>query len=345
MANKTILGVDIGYDRIKLALVSGRKVMKTASEEMPEGLMKEGRITSRETMVDLIRTMMKANGIRAGLGAYVLPNESTYVKNVKMPLMSIEQLVYNLPFEFNDYITGEIKDYVFDYAVLPNEEPEHKEEEQDQDSQDSDETGETMELMAVGAQRIVIEDMRDIFKKLGMKLRIAAPPLCTYISLIRAQKEKLAEITDEYGILDLGYQSIRMYMYKEDRHVATRVLEIGLSTVDEVLSDAYGVDRHLAHTYLLNNFENCQEREECLTAYDNIAIELMRAMNFYRFSNPDSALGDLWLCGGGAAITPLAEIIEETLDMEVHKAAELVPGGDQIPECHSYVQAIGITYE
>ena len=30
----------------------------------------------------------------------------------------VDQLEYNLPFEFNDYITGERKEYVFDYAVV-----------------------------------------------------------------------------------------------------------------------------------------------------------------------------------------------------------------------------------
>lgn len=350
MAIKTILGIDIGYDRLKMALVTGRRVVKTASAEMPEGLMKEGRITSRETMADLIRQTMRSKNIRASLGAFVLPNESAYVKNVKMPLMTVDQLVYNLPFEFNDYISGEIRDYVFDYAVLPKDEKaeeaeEKKEESQDSPEEDSEETTETIELMAVGAQRDVIENMRDIFKKASIRMRIAAPPLCTYINLIRARKNILSEITDEYGILDLGYESIRLYMYKNDRHVATRILEIGLSTLDDVLSDVYGVDRHLAHTYLLSNFENCQEKEECLTAYDNIAIELMRAMNFYRFSNPDSALADLWLCGGGAAITPLAEIIADTLDMEIHEASELVEGGENIPECYSFLQAIGITFE
>ena len=48
----------------------------------------------------------------------MLPNEVVFIKNVEMPPMSVDQLKYNLPFEFNDYITGERKEYVFDYAVV-----------------------------------------------------------------------------------------------------------------------------------------------------------------------------------------------------------------------------------
>ena len=79
-----------------------------------------------------------------------------------------------------------------------------------------------------------------------------------------------------------------------------------------------------------------------MNAYSNIAVELMRALNFYRFSNPDSALSDLWLCGGGAVIRPLADTISEMLGIDMHPAEELVPGGGRVNECNSFTQAIGI---
>lgn len=344
MAKKTILGVDIGYDRLKLALVNGNNVLQTASAGMPENLVREGRITSREIMSDLIRQTLKDHHIRANNAAFVLPNEMVYIKNVDMPMMSAAQLVYNLPFEFNDYITGEVKDYIFDYAVLDKEETPS---EGETESAFADENGaaETLELMAVGTQKVVVEEAQDILRKAGLKLVKAAPAVSAYIALIRERREEIMQNMTEFGILDLGYESIRMYMFRGDRHVTTRVLEVGLSNLDDALADAYGVDVHLAHTYLLSNFENCQQREECTTAYENIAVELMRAMNFYRFSNPDSDMSDLWLCGGGAMIRPLIQTIGEMLDVRIHPAEELVPGGEAIEECNSFVQAVGITME
>lgn len=338
---KTILGIDIGHDQLKLALVKGGKVIKTASAKMPENLLREGRITSRESMTELLRTTMKENGIRAGRAAIVLPNNITFIKNVEMPWMTVDQLEYNLPFEFNDYITGELKDYVFDYAVLNTPEDSAADEKSAEEEGEAEGSG-TMELMAVGTLKAVLEDMTEILRKAGLKLVMTAPAPCAYISLIRARQAELSELGDEYGILDLGYSEVRMYMFKNDRHVATRALEVGLSTLDDVIADTYGVDVHLAHTYLMTNYENCQQSEVCATAYENIAVELMRALNFYRFSNPNSALSDLWLCGGGAVIAPLAETIGDMLNIQMHPASELVPDGEDIEECNSYTQAIGI---
>ena len=337
---KTVLGIDIGHDQLKLALVKGNTVLKTAFASMPENLLREGRITSRESLGELIRNTMKEHRIRAGRAAFVLPNETVFVKNVEMPRMSVDQLQYNLPFEFNDYITGELREYVFDYAVVSD--PDKPDDVPAAEEGDGEEPANTMELMAVGTMRSVLEDAQQTLRKAGLKLVLTAPAISAYIALIRAQRESLSQMADEYGILDLGFGAIRMYMFRGDRHVATRVLEMGLSSLDGTLADAYGVDVHLAHTYLMSNFEDCQRREECHVTYENIAVELMRALNFYRFSNPNSTLGDMWLCGGGAVIEPLGEVLAEMLDIQLHPASELVPGGDAIEECNSFVQAIGI---
>lgn len=337
---KTILGVDIGHDQLKLSLCKGGRVLKTAIAPMPENLLREGHITSRESMAELIRTTMKENRIRANHAAFVLPNEVVFVKNVSIPQMTVDQLEYNLPFEFNDYITGELKDYVFDYAVISD--PKDAAPAEDA-AEDEDPENATMELMAVGTLREVIEDAQDVLRKAGLKLIMIAPAISAYISLLRAQQRTLNIASEEYAILDLGFKEIRMYMFKKDRHVATRVLEIGMSSLDNVLEDAYGVDVHLAHTYLMTNYEDCLQRDECRAAYENIAVELMRALNFYRFSNPNSGLGDMWLCGGGAVIPSLADTIGEVLNIQLHSADELVRDGDRVEECNCFVQAIGIT--
>ena len=341
---KTILGVDFGYDSLKLALVSGKQVRKTAVIPMPNNLIREGRIISSETMGELIRKTMKEHGIRCGQAAVALANETVFIRSVTMPLMTIDQLNYNLPFEFRDYITDEMKDYLFDYAVVSTTEG-SSESEGEAEGGDGEHSGPIMELMAVAAPKSLLEESREALHRAGLKMVKAAPTVCAYQSLIRAIGKKDEEKPQEYCILDLGYQSIRMYMFREDRHMVTRVLEIGMSSLDQVISEAYSVDVHLAHTYLISNYEDCQSKEYCMNAYGNMTVELMRALNFYRFSNPDSHLEDIWICGGGACIKPLQQTIAETLDMKIHPAGELIPGGAAVEHDYALLQAIGITMD
>jgi len=337
---KTILGVDIGYDSLKLALVSGRQVRKTAVVPMPGSLVKEGRVVSPETMGELLRNTMRENGIHASRAALALPNETVFVRNITVPQMTSDQLRYNLPFEFRDYITDELKNYAFDYAVISND---AQRDEADDTAEEN--AGKAMEVMAVAAPLTLIEESRVILRKAGLKMVKAAPALCAYIALIRQLPAEQRSTNHEYCILDLGYNSVRMYMFRGDQHEVTRVLEVGMSTIDDVIADAYNVDVHLAHTYLLSNFDGCQSKDFCVNAFNNIAVELMRALNFYRFSNPDSQLSDIWLCGGGAAIEPLRAAIAASLDLTIHQAEELLPGSRRPEACNALIQAIGITQD
>ena len=82
-----------------------------------------------------------------------------------------------------------------------------------------------------------------------------------------------------------------------------------------------------------------------MNAYGTISVELIRALNFYRFSNPDSRLDDIWICGGGACIRPLQDSIAENLDLKIHTAEDLIPGRVSVDEDYALLQAIGIAMD
>ena len=105
---KSCLGIDIGKDQLKLVLMKGETIQKAVSVQMPEGLLKEGRIVSVETTGELIRKTMKENKIRCKEAAVVVSSGVCFLRNVTMPEMTADQLVYNLPYEFRDYITDEL---------------------------------------------------------------------------------------------------------------------------------------------------------------------------------------------------------------------------------------------
>lgn len=331
---KDVIGIDIGYDSMNLAQCRAGEVKKVAIAPMPKGLLREGHITSTQALGELLRETLRKEHIRTLHAAVVLPGELCFIRSITMPQMTAEQLSYNLPYEFTDYISDEPKNYYFDYAMLSAAKQESADEEKKN----------VMEVMGVAAPKDVVEDLREAIGKAGMKLVKAAPVECAYISLIR-DAQRHGNGAKESCILDLGYRSVRMYMFKGDRHMVTRILEIGLENIDNVIAEAMGVDVHLAHTYFLSNFEGCQTKDYCLNAYNNIAVELQRALNFYRFSNPDCELNDVWLCGGGVANEYLCKAITDTLDMTVHSASELVRSRKQIENWQKFVAAVGVTMD
>lgn len=346
---KSCLGIDIGKDQLKLVLMKGETIQKAVSVQMPEGLLKEGRIVSVETTGELIRKTMKENKIRCKEAAVVVSSGVCFLRNVTMPEMTVDQLVYNLPYEFRDYITDELKKYVFDYswgfveelpkAKKPKKQPKKKkgEEKPDEKAEDSEERRGEMELLAAAAPLEAIDDLRLMARKAGLKLTFAAPEVSACENLLHYKLKEESDKDKEYGILDLGSTSSRLLIFKGDRHQVTRIIERGMEQVEELLADSLHIDIHLAHTWLLTNHGDCVNSEICQDAFSQISVELMRALNFYQFSNPDSRLEDIYICGGGASIESMRESLKENLDVTIHDASELMDGlgGGRVSEAPS----------
>lgn len=330
---KSCLGIDIGKDQMKLVLMKGENIVKTASVQMPEGLLKDGRIVSVETTGELIRKTMKENKIRCKEAAVVVSSGICFLRNVTMPEMTAEQLVYNLPYEFRDYITDELKKYVFDYSWGSGEEmpkgkklkkASKKKKKEEKPEEEENQKRNEMELLAAAAPLEVMEDLRLMTRKAGLKLTFAAPEVSACENLLHYKLRNEQDKDKEYGILDLGSTSSRLFIFKGDRHQVTRVIERGMEQVEELLADTFHIDIHLAHTWLLANHEDCIHSEVCQDAFSQISVELMRALNFYQFSNPDSRLEDIYICGGGASIATMRQSLEENLDVKIHEAGELL---------------------
>ena len=340
---KSCLGIDIGKDQLKLVLMKGETIQKTASVQMPEGLLKEGRIVSVETTGELIRKTMRENKIRCKEAAVVVSSGICFLRNVTMPEMTPDQLVYNLPYEFRDYITDELKKYTFDYSWGSGEAPlkakklkktkKKKNDENDENSENEEGSErKEMELLAAAAPVEDIEDIRLMARKAGLKLTFAAPEVSACENLLHYKLKDEQDKEKEYGILDLGSTSSRLLIFKGDRHQVTRVIERGMEQVEELLADNFHIDIHLAHTWLLANHEDCVNSDVCRDAFTQISVELMRALNFYQFSNPDSRLEDIWICGGGASIEAMRQSLKESLDVNIHDAGELLEsmGGNHV---------------
>lgn len=328
---KSCLGIDIGKDQMKLVLMKGENIVKTASVQMPEGLLKDGRIVSVETTGELIRKTMKENKIRCKEAAVVVSSGICFLRNVTMPEMTAEQLVYNLPYEFRDYITDELKKYVFDYSWGSGEEmPKGKKlkkaskKKEEKPEEEENQKRNEMELLAAAAPLEVMDDLRLMTRKAGLKLTFAAPEVSACENLLHYKLRNEQDKDKEYGILDLGSTSSRLFIFKGDRHQVTRVIERGMEQVEELLADTFHIDIHLAHTWLLANHEDCIYSEVCQDAFSQISVELMRALNFYQFSNPESRLEDIYICGGGASIATMCQSLEENLDVKIHEAGELL---------------------
>ena len=323
--NKTIIGIDIGASEFKFAACGPSEVHKLAVEPVPDKLVRDGQIVSMEAMSAFLREAAGKHHIRRGRCAVVLPSQLAFVRRTVMPVMTTDQLLLNLPYEFRDFITQEKDKYFYDYAVLGTQQGENSQPEQ-------------LELLAAAALKSTIREYSVMLRRAGFKLAVAAPEEFAYANLIRLYEQAHPkEAGAERCILDLGHTSTRIHIFTGHRFEATRVVDYGGAMVDNAIADAFHVDEHIAKTYKLSNHNGGLDLEACLGIYRAVSVDIMRAINFYSYNNPGS---------GGSCIEQLTAQLQDALGLHLRPISELIPFASPenaaLPLCPT---AVGITQQ
>lgn len=323
---KHTVGIDLGTGTIKLACWDGTSIKKLVQEKTPENRSREDTPSHWEALGLIIKDILKTSGINARSAAIVAPDDKVIIRRFSMPLMTEEQLMYNLPFEFRDYITGNKSDFFYDYSVNAVQKNGEK---------DSD----LLDITAVVAAKATISNYRRLCKAAGLQLETVIPSMCAYQNLIRSQAS--IEVK-ESAILDLGVKASRLTIFTGDVYETDRTAEIGMETLDQAISQELDLDVHSASFSKEQNFSSCLSLPCCERIYSAIANDVRKAVNFYGFNNQTSDLKDLYLCGGGSCIPQLVKVLEEELELNIHPISHLMNrnlSSDQDPEL--FAAAIG----
>ncbi len=318
-------GFDIGEGTVKMLQAAGKEIKKSAVIELPDNIVDEGKIISMDAMADFIRQKSKEKGFARGEAAVILPAGLAFVKTITMPMMNRQQLMFNLPFEFKDYLTAGKDKYLFDYTVL---------------EVINDEAGKPyeMRIFACAIQRATIESYRRMFARAGYKLKLAIPAECAYMSILH-ENGKLAD--KDICVLDLGHHTTCLHIFQRGEYAAKREISMGMAALDEIISEREGVDIHMARAYKESNYNGVLSCKEAKELYANLAFEITKAVNFFNYNNENAELHEIYLSGGGAAIAPLAETIGAERNLHFHSARELAPKLEGIEKAHAILKSYG----
>ena len=302
------VGFDIGSLNLHFAVREGGRVTRVGLEPLPEGLVQNGQVLSYEALADFLRTVRKTYRLPRA-AALVLPPAACYCRRLTTAVMSEDQLKFNLPYEFHEYITGAKEDYFYDYALVGGK---------------AGITPEGLDLMAAAVPKRLIADYAAGFKRGGFKLKAAMPDELAFINLARAG----GDTAHSHCILDLGHSAVRLYMFTGDTFENLRTMDYGLSAVDRAIAETCGVDIHVAATYRSTNHDNCLALPECAAVYNAIAVEVLKAVNFQRFSSGGEEALHIHCCGAGTSNPELIAALRATVNLPLEDMHEFWPDLD-----------------
>lgn len=307
MASRMI-GVEIGSHSLKMVVCSGGVVKKAAVAQLPEDLIVQGKVTSVPAMVGFLKTMMKENGIRPGACAFVVPSPLVITHRVTMPVVSEKEVLLNLPYEFRDFVGKEGASYLYDYSVI--------------EVKDNN----VMELYAAAVKKEVLEEYYSVFRKAGMTMKVATPAEMAWLNLVRRNPN----LPKKLCIVDIGHNTTRVSIYDNGNYIMGKTIDKGGALVDETIAAMQQIDAHAARMRKETNMDKVQTEEYCQDAYQNLTIEVMKALNFYSYSEAAESgqLEHLYYAGGSASIDALRNTLLKGTDLVQHHAHRLVNMGD-----------------
>ena len=308
-----IVAMDLGTAQAKLVWYAGGRVKRTVAAPLPDQLVSNGVIVSMDAMADFLKQLAKENGIPRTGAAVILPDRLVFTRSTALPPMTQQQLAYNLPFEFRDYLTQEKGQYYFDYSVQGIE---------------RDESGKAvqMQLFACAVLKSTIEDYRAMLRRAGFRLKLALPEQCAYAALVRAHFAAAgAQNGEDVCVVDIGETGLRLHIFQDGNVATRRSVELGMRDLVHLISDKTGVDEHIAHAKMLADYDGILGSEDARDLYHRMAAEVTKAVNFYNYNNRERTLRCVYLCGGGAAVEPLRRSFFETVRLDIRPVGELLP--------------------
>lgn len=326
---KTVLAFDIGESYIKMACRENDKI-RVFAEQLPANLVQDGTIQMPHMMTDFLKSMKKEYHVPKGECGVIIPEELTVCRKLTLPVMTEKQLEVNLPFEFSDFISEEANKYVYDYAVEKIN--------YDEEGKPTD-----MELTGAAISKETASTYVTMFRSAGFNLRTLIPQ---EVAMTNIMKKALAdgriEADKEYCIADLGHRFIQIYIFKGATLHVLRNIHMGNMILDQVIAEHENVDEFVARTYKNTNYNEILRKDYVKETMSQMAIEIMKVINFYRFNNREAELEDIYFVGGGSGLDELCDSITEVTGLNGRSIMSILPRNVEVSADLSAVLAIGV---
>jgi type IV pilus assembly protein PilM len=340
LSKKTqLVAIDIGSSSIKLvqlAELKGGKFELTHFGMMPlaEECIVEGSIKKPEQVAEALTKLIKAEKIQGRYAVSAVAGEAVFIKKIKVPLMSEEELSEKIAQEAEQYIPFDIDDVALDFQLLGTVKAEKKEksdshkenefdgEHQNIDPQNEDAHGEAnlemMEVLLVAVQRSVIDERTDILLEAGLKPAII--DLNVFALMNAAQLTNNLPSEGITALIDLGDSFTHINIVQDGKMGYSRDIPIGGGYCTKMLMSKFKVPFNQTIEIKRGIFSTEINEEEVIAtiaqAYKKVLEEIQKSFEYFGTLSGNQ-VEKVLLCGGGSMIRGIDGYIADYLKIPV----------------------------
>ncbi|MFZ1850870.1 MAG: pilus assembly protein PilM [Nitrosomonas sp.] len=300
----TLIGIDISSSSIKMVELS--RVGKDAQlyrmeryviEAIPAESVTEGNIVNMEAVSECLQRAWRRMGTRLKNVALALPLTDVITKKVNVPAGQREEdLVFQVENEASQYIPFSLDEVDLDFQVVgPNVE-----------------NAEEVEVLIAASRKEKVEDRVAVALSAGLKAMVMdiepyAAQSAFELALNHLPEEGKNQII---ALVDIGATTIKMNVFHNGESVYSRDQPFGGNQLTQEISNQFNLPLEEAEIAKRNGSLPENYKSDVLQPFcETLAIEIMRAIQFFYTSTQYTEINYIFIAGGCASIAGLNEII------------------------------------
>jgi type IV pilus assembly protein PilM len=313
-----LVAIDIGSSSIKLIKLTELKKGKhelTHFGVMPlaEGCVVEGVVKNPEMVAEALKKLIKAEKSQGNYAASSVAGEAVFIKKIKVPLMSKDELFFKVNQEAEQYIPFDINDVVLDFQLLGSKSDGVKE-----GSKGSGEKGEMMEALLVAVQKDIINERTNILLDAGLKPAII--DLDLFALMNAAQLTKDFSSMGNTALIDLGDSFTHINIIQDGAVSYSRDIPVGGRCLTNMLLSKFKVPFEQVIEIKQGKFSPDTNENEVIEtivqAYKKVLDEVQKYFE-YISTVSNHQIKSVLLCGGGSMIRGLDGFFTDYLKLPV----------------------------
>ncbi len=299
-----VVGVDISSSSVKMVELSspGKGILRLERycvEPVPYEAVVDGNIMNMEQVGDSVRRGWKRLGTRIKTLSMALPSAAVITKKIILDAgQSEDELEEQVEAEANQYIPFALEEVNLDFQLL-GPDPDNPEQ---------------VEVMLAASRKEKVEDRVAVAESVGLKAVVMD---IDSFAAQNAFEMMSAELPDggkdqSIALIDVGASIMNINVLRDNQSVYMREQPFGGNQLTQEIMRVYGLSLQDADAAKRSGGLPDTYQAEVLAPFmDTLALEVVRALQFFFTSTQYSEVDHIYLSGGTASIPNLAEVVAE----------------------------------
>lgn len=298
-------GLDIGSSSIKIVELSGRRVNTAVIAANPIGKVGVDLVpTEQSSLIDAVKSLLSVNKIKTKKVVVSIPESLVFTRVMSFPFMSTPELATAIKWEAEQVIPYPIDKLDLSWVVLYKPK--------------SNLSTEKMKVLVVAVPTKVSNAYVNFLDILGLEVvRVENEIVSLDRSMIIAKKVPGVTLA-----VDIGFSNSKMAVVDTSQIFTNYLSSLGGMAFTRIVADSfklsvsqaeeykrtYGLEKKLFEGKLFKAME---------PVLSGLSGDIKKVIASYTTSYPDRKIDRIILCGGGAYLTGLTEILKEQTGLEL----------------------------